>query len=82
MAFENEDDVIEFVKCKIESLMANKEPVTEGWNPLRVFNSFEYENKLNLRSQLTLFIPFLQSLMVFISKPISVLFNQYLYCKL
>lgn len=30
VAFENEDDVTEFVKCKIESLMANKEQATEG----------------------------------------------------
>ncbi|KAK7098500.1 hypothetical protein V1264_002776 [Littorina saxatilis] len=29
VAFDNEDDITEFVKCKIESLMANKEQVTE-----------------------------------------------------
>ncbi|XP_076450712.1 TBC1 domain family member 9-like isoform X2 [Babylonia areolata] len=31
-AFENEDDITEFVKCKVASLMANKEMVTEVSN--------------------------------------------------
>lgn len=30
-AFENEEDVTDFVKCKIESLVANKEQPLEGW---------------------------------------------------
>lgn len=29
-AFENEDDVTDFVKCKIESLLANKDKLAEG----------------------------------------------------
>jgi hypothetical protein len=36
-AFENEDEVTEFVKCKIESLLANLEPAAEGMVAIRDF---------------------------------------------